>query len=124
METLIFKTGDGQDIQVKPKALYCIGDSGRTAEGREAHLLELENNNIKRVHEGDPSMGFSPVAPMLITQESSIDVLGTNTTGEVEYVLFYLQKELYVTVGSDHADRVLEALHSDFSKQICAKPIA
>ncbi|WP_243008973.1 DUF2848 family protein [Clostridium sp. AM58-1XD] len=121
---LVFSVGENQEIHVRPKAVFCIGDSGRTAEGREAHLTELEKNGIKRMCKGDPPMEFFPVSPILLTQEKSIDVLGEHTTGEVEYVLFYWKNELYITLGSDHADRILEAIHSSFSKQICAKPVA
>jgi len=67
---------------------------------------------------------FKPVSAILLTQNESIDVLGSKTAGEVEFVLFRAEDEFYVTVGADHADRVLEALQSSFAKQVCAKPIA
>jgi hypothetical protein len=59
-----------------------------------------------------------------LTSQDTIEVVGPNTSGEVECVLFVAADELYVAVGSDHTDRKLEAISVSQSKQICAKPVS
>jgi len=119
-----FNKNGPDTIEFDPKTLFCISDSGRTAADRMEHLVELSKNGIPLPDSGDPDMSFNPVSSILLTHQSKIDVLGTKTTGEVEFVLFVAEDNIYVTVGSDHADRKLESLQSDLSKQVCAKPVA
>ena len=39
-------------------------------------------------------------------------------------MLLNIEGEWYVGIGSDHTDRVLEAVSIRKSKQVCAKPIS
>ena len=117
-----FLINDTEEITFDPCRLYCIADSGRSEADRIAHVEELCNNGIP--YPDEIKMEFNPVSAQLLTQEKNIDVIGSKTTGEVEFVIFVAEDKLYVTVGSDHADRVMEAMQSDLSKQICAKPVA
>jgi hypothetical protein len=49
-----------------------------------------------------------------------IEVYGSETSGEVEYVLCVVSEdEVYVGLGSDHTDRHLEETDIPRSKQIC-----
>jgi hypothetical protein len=50
-------------------------------------------------------------------------VLGTDSSGEVEPVLFAAAGRLWVTIGADHTDRKVESYGIAVSKQMCAKPI-
>ena len=49
------------------------------------------------------------VAAQLLTQAVRIQVLGDDTSGEVEPVLMGASDRLWVTVGADHTDRKVES---------------
>ena len=67
---------------------------------------------------------FYRVSAANLTTAEHIQVAGTDSTGEAEAVLVALDDGMWVGVGSDHTDRVLEATGVTLSKQLCAKPIA
>lgn len=67
---------------------------------------------------------FYRVAASNLTTAEHIQVAGTDSTGEAEAVLVGLDDGLWVGVGSDHTDRVLERTGVTLSKQLCPKPIA
>ena len=52
-----------------------------------------------------------------------IQVLGDDSSGEVEPVLVGADNRLWVTVGADHTDRKVESYGIAVAKQMCAKPI-
>ncbi len=58
-----------------------------------------------------------------LTQSSAVQVLGAESSGEVETFVFNAGGELYVSIASDHTDRKLEAHSVAFSKQACVKPV-
>jgi len=60
----------------------------------------------------------------VLTTETKIQVLGPDSSGEVEFALFTLADGLWVTVGSDHTDRRVEAYSVAVSKQLCPHPVA
>ena len=66
---------------------------------------------------------FYRVGAALLTTEAGIEVIGTESTGEVEFVLLHCENEVWVGVGSDHTDRKAEAVGITLSKQMCPKPI-
>ncbi len=49
----------------------------------------------------------------LLTQENVIEVQDPQTSGEVEYVAIMAGDEVFISVGSDHNDRSLEALWTE-----------
>ena len=59
---------------------------------------------------------------LLLTQAETIEVVGPDSSGEVEPVLFYAEGEWWLTVGSDHTDRRVETYSIAVSKQLCPKP--
>ena len=63
------------------------------------------------------------VAAQMLTQADRIQVLGDDTSGEVEPVLVGAADRLWVTVGADHTDRKLESYGVAVSKQVCPKVI-
>ena len=97
------------------------GWTGRDAEAVEKHIRELEALGVKR-----PATTpiFYRVASARLTTEPSIEVLGTQSSGEVEFVLLQTLGELWIGTGSDHTDREVEAYGVSVSKQMCEKPIA
>jgi len=67
---------------------------------------------------------FCRVAAGLVTETAAIQVLGPDTSGEVEPLIVNAGGRLYLGLASDHTDRALEAVSVAASKQICAKPVA
>ena len=57
----------------------------------------------------------------LLTQADEIQVLGDDTTAEVEPVLVGSPDRLWVTVGADHTDRKIESYGVAIAKQVCPK---
>ena len=101
--------------------LVIAGWTGRDKEAMKHHIAELEAIGVKR----PPGMPmYYRVSLARLTTEPIIEVLGPETSGEVEFVLVALDGELYIGVGSDHTDRKLETSGISISKQVCDKPIA
>ncbi len=62
-------------------------------------------------------------AASLLTQSTSVEFLGPDSSGEVEPVIIGMDDGLWLTIGSDHTDRKAEAQGVALSKQLCAKPV-
>src|SRR6195952_1841426 len=97
------------------------GWTGRDPVARDKHIAELE------------AIGISPpattpiyyrCAARRITTADSIECTGTDSSGEVEFVLFASNGRRFVGVGSDHTDRKVETYNITVSKQMCDKPVA
>jgi len=107
---------------VRISDLIIAGFTGRDQAAVEAHIEELEQIGVKR-----PATVpvFYRVAAANLTTQPNVTVLGENSSGEVEFVVFELDDGLWIGVGSDHTDRDVEAKYNvAASKQLCAKPIA
>ena len=100
--------------------LVIAGWTGRDVAALEAHIRELEAIGVKRP-KSTPI--FYRAAASLLTHADTIQVVGEHSSGEVEFVLFALDDDIWVGVGSDHTDRKLETIGVTVSKQICAKPV-
>ncbi|OHV12753.1 DUF2848 domain-containing protein [Kushneria phosphatilytica] len=97
------------------------GWAGRDQTAVQHHIDELAELGVK-----PPSTTplFYRCSEWLVTQQSRIQMLGEAGSGEVEVCLLSDEEgRLWVTVGSDHTDRKLEAVGVAESKQLCAKPI-
>jgi hypothetical protein len=107
--------------RVSPTAMVIAGWTGRDAAAIEHHIEELEKIGVTR-----PSAVplYYRGSTSLLTQASEVEVLGADTSGEAEPVLFFSNGEWWLTVGSDHTDRRVEAYSVAVSKQMCAKPLA
>ena len=103
------------------RELVIAGWTGRDEAALRKHIRELEALGVK-APKSTPV--FYRVAASLFTFSDEIEVLGPDTSGEVEFVLVKTASELRVTVGSDHTDRKVEAIGVALSKQLCAKPVA
>jgi hypothetical protein len=97
------------------------GWTGRDPVARDKHIAELEAIGIAR-----PASTpiYYRVAARRLTTADSIEVSGTDSSGEVEFVLIGWQGRIFVGAGSDHTDRKVEAYSVTVSKQMCDKPIA
>jgi len=110
-----------QRVRVSIGAVVIAGWTGRDPAAVEHHIAELEALGVKR-----PSSVpmFYPVASARLTSSDTIQALGEESSGEVEFVLLQHQRQLWVSVGSDHTDRRVETYDVNVSKQMCDKPVA
>jgi hypothetical protein len=97
------------------------GWTGRDPVARDKHIAELEAIGIAR-----PASTpiYYRVSARRLTTEDRIEVSGTESSGEVEFVLMGWQGRIFVGAASDHTDRKVEAYSVTVSKQMCDKPIA
>ena len=109
-------------IAFAPDALIMAGWTGRDRAAVDHHIAELAAlgvpgpTRIPTFYRLDPALLAGPVP--------EIQVLGADTSGEVEAVLLALADGLWVGLGSDHTDRAMEAHGVALAKQLCRKPMA
>ncbi|GAC1334428.1 MAG: DUF2848 domain-containing protein [Beijerinckiaceae bacterium] len=101
--------------------LVIAGWTGRDHAALEAHIRELEAIGIARPK---TTPIFYRVAASLLTIADTIEVIGVESSGEVEVVIYALSDGLWLGLGSDHTDRKAEAIGVTLSKQMCAKPVS
>lgn len=106
--------------EVEIRNAVIAGWTGRDREALEKHITELEALGVKRP---ETTPIFYRVAAARLTAFPAIEVLGHESSGEVEFVLLQAEEKLWVGVGSDHTDRNVEAYNVSVSKQICDKPV-
>lgn len=97
------------------------GWTGRDPAAVKKHIDELKALGVR---EPASTPVFYRVAASRLTTGTQIEVSGTDSGGEVEFVLLREGGELWVGVGSDHTDRGVEAYSVTVSKQMCEKPVA
>ena len=100
--------------------LVIAGWAGRDEAALRHHIEELAAIGVPR-----PSSVpvFYRVAAANLTQSARLQVLGPDSSGEVEPVLVSLADGLWLGLGSDHTDRKAEAAGIALSKQLCGKPV-
>lgn len=121
MLTFTRHSGDRTDrIAVAIDRLVIAGWAGRDEAAIRHHIHELQAIGV-------PPPSSVPVfyrgAASLVTQGTSLEFLGPDSSGEIEPVIVSLADGLWVTVGSDHTDRKAETYGIALSKQMCAKPV-
>ncbi len=112
---------NGTAIEVAVDRLIVAGWTGRNIDAVQHHIDELAAIGV-----APPSQVplYYRVSNALLTQEGAIQVVGEDSSGEVEPLILQVAGTLYLGLGSDHTDRGLEAHSVAASKQICAKPVA
>ena len=111
----------GQDrIAVVIDHLIIAGWAGRDSAAIEHHIEELAALGIPR-----PSATpvYYRVSAANLTQTERFAVLGPDSSGEVEPIVFSLADGLWIGIGSDHTDRKAETVGIALSKQLCGKPV-
>lgn len=112
---------DGKNQVISIKDVVIAGWTGRNKEAVEHHIQELAELGVARPK---TVPCFYRVSRNLLSTDVDFQVVGNDSSGEVEYVLFSLPEGLYVGLGSDHTDRKVEAYGVTVSKEMCPKPIA
>jgi hypothetical protein len=110
--------GGVEKVAVDINDLVIAGWTGRDVAALTHHIEELKAIGVQ-----PPSRVplYYRVAAQMLTQADRIQVLGDDTSGEVEPVLVGAADRLWVTVGADHTDRKLESYGVAVSKQVCPK---
>jgi hypothetical protein len=106
------------DIEIRN--LVVAGWTGRDKAAVEHHIAELAAIGVMRPR-AVPC--FYRLGANLLTTAEEVDVVGEESSGEVEFVLIAAPDAVYVGVGSDHTDRKVEAYGVTVSKQMCPKPL-
>lgn len=107
--------------QVCVQTAVIAGWTGRDTDALQRHIAELEELGVRRPASVPV---FYRAAAARLTTDESIEVLGEHSSGEVEFVLLQHSGKLWLSAGSDHTDREVEAYDVSVSKQMCDKPIA
>ena len=111
----------GAPVPATISSLVIAGWTGRNRDAVEHHIAELEAIGVRRPREVPM---FYRMATSLLTTDPTIEVVGPDSSGEVEFVLVSLRDGLHIGVGSDHTDRKVETYGVTVSKQVCPKPIS
>lgn len=97
------------------------GWTARDKTAMEEHIRELEEIGVTGPA---TTPTYYRVGARRITTDDEIQCVGTDSSGEVEFVLLQARGALWVGAGSDHTDRKVETVGITVAKQICDKPIA
>lgn len=116
-----FKDGRIDQVSMTPEALIVAGWTGRDEAALNHHIEELAAIGVPR-----PSSVpvFYRNAATNVVQTGRLEVLGPDTSGEVEPVIVALNDGLWIGLGSDHTDRKAETMGIALSKQLCGKVMA
>lgn len=105
-------------VSLTPETLIVAGWTGRDEAALRHHIEELAAIGVPR-----PSSVpvFYRNAVSNVVQTQRLEVLGPDTSGEVEPVVVALSDGLWIGLGSDHTDRKAETMGIALSKQLCGK---
>lgn len=108
-------------INFTPTDLVVAGWTGRDAAERNKHIAELEALGVAR-----PASTpiFYRASARRLTTDDRIEVCGSDSSGEAEFILLADQGRLLIGTASDHTDRKVETYNVTVSKQMCDKPMA
>lgn len=106
-----------------PAVISDVVVAGMTASDEAAIRHHLEEMKALGVKMPQSFPFFFRVSVQTLTQAEAVQVLGTDSSGEVEPVVVALEDGLWLTVGSDHTDRKVEAYSINVSKQMCPHAI-
>lgn len=114
-------TCNNRQLDLRIAHATIAGWTGRDGASVQHHIAELAAIGV-----APPSASplYYRVSALLFTQESRVEVLGPDSSGEVEPLVVRAGNETFLGLGSDQTDRLLEVSSVASSKQICPKAIA
>ena len=119
--TVVEAAGGRSDLEFSVARILDAGFTGKNREGAMKHVEELKAHGVAAP---DRIPAYFAVTREMVTTDDEIEVLGDDTSGEVEVVFLFKGDEVYIAVGSDHTDRELEKDSIPKSKVICAKVVS
>jgi Protein of unknown function (DUF2848) len=118
--SLTLRVGE-REVEARVEELVIAGWTGRDQAAIAAHIKEMKEWGV-------PGPTQTPmyyrVAASLLTTADEIQVIGRDSSGEAEFVLFNVAGEILLGTGSDHTDRKAESVGITLAKQMCAKVVA
>ncbi len=118
---LAFRRPAERPLMMSVTRVDIAGYTGRDRAAVDRYVAKLEDEGIAPPA-SIPSL-FRVGADRVVAHET-IDVTGSETCGEVEFVLLVTDQGVHVTVGSDHTDRALEQTSIPLAKQAVPKVVA
>ena len=112
--SVVSKEGTRQ-MNVHYDTLIAVGFAGRDQKAVKHHIDELAAIGV-RPPSKTPIM--YPCSTNSLVRSEKLQVVGRETSGEVEFVVVLNEGEIYVGIGSDHTDRGLETVGISKAKQI------
>jgi hypothetical protein len=107
--------------EVTIREAILAGWTGRDGASVQKHVDEMAAVGVPR----PPSVPvFYRCSATRLTTAEEIQVVGEDSSGEVEFVLIQTKGALWVGAGSDQTDRIVGSYGITVSKQLCDKPIA
>lgn len=119
--TVVDANGDRAELEFPVARVLDAGFTGKNREGAMKHVEELKAHGVAAP---DRIPAYFAVTRELVTTDDEIEVLGNDTSGEVEVVFLFKGDQTYIGVGSDHTDRELEKDSIPKSKVICPKVVS
>lgn len=102
-------------VSLQVDEIYNVGYAGRDQEVVRRHVEELAEMGVAAPKQVPT---IYPVSSTSLTTAEEVEVTHGKTSGEIEFVLFLTGGRRYLSVGSDHSDRALEAFSVPMAKQI------
>src|SRR5579864_294373 len=103
------------------RQVILAGWTGRDRFAQEKHMAELELLGVRRP---PTTPVYYRVSSSRVTTSDSIEAVGNDSSGEVEFIMLQTGGSLWIGVGSDHTGRKVETYNITVSKQMCDKPVA
>jgi hypothetical protein len=113
--------GATRHVEAPVDELVVAGWTGRDQTAIAAHIKEMKEWGVSGPTQ---TPMYYRVAASLLTTASEIQVIGRDSSGEAEFMLFNVGGELLLGTGSDHTDRKAESAGITLAKQMCAKVAA
>ena len=108
-----------KDVEIEQVVI--AGWTGRDAVALQAHIDELAEMGIPGPQEVPM---FYRTSAAHVTTANAIQVIGPDSSGEVETFILKTGGDLWLGVGSEHTDRKAETAGITLAKQLCEKPLA
>jgi hypothetical protein len=111
---VVSRSGE-QRLPIRIESVWNGGWAGRDRAKVQEHVDELAEHGI-----AGPSVVpiYFPLSNNLLTTSDVIQAVGSESSGEVEYVLLFSNQGTLVGVASDHTDRALERHGIQEAKQM------
>lgn len=115
---LVLETKKGRSpLSFHYRRMVNAGYVGKNQDEVRRHIEELA---AKGIPGPSSTPTLYPVVLTALTAKTEIEVYGDRSSGEVEYVLLVKDDDtIFVGLGSDHTDRLLEEVDIPRAKQIC-----
>ncbi|MEH7252553.1 DUF2848 family protein [Neobacillus niacini] len=112
---------NGKVVKWEPKNLLIAGYTSKDQNSLREHIEELEKIGVAP----PPAVPMIyQLSPELLCTDEEISAVRNDSSGEAEVVILEIDGEWHIGLGSDHTDRVLEAVSIQKSKQVCGKPVS